>query len=390
MTARRSAKIGWGRRSALLAALSVFLTAPMPERPPGLSDVVEVRHWSYGDYTRVVVELTAATITEGKKLGAAAQGDRPERLYFDLPKVWVGRSYSEVIAVGDGLLQGIRLGQNDLQTTRVVLDLANYDRHRLMVLHSPHRIVIDVFGKEVVDEDAPQLPMELRPIRTVVIDPGHGGKDPGAVGVGGLQEKGVTLALSKALQEALTERGFDAVLTREDDRYLSLLERTALAEGVGGDLFLSVHANAARRRGAEGVEIYTLDQGSERQTVRLAARENGVSPTEVDPLQHLLAQLRLSEVSERSTLLAKLVHEELVRDMSGRWPSVADAKMRKGPFYVLYLSDMPSMLLEADFLTHRRGAKRLRDPKYLKAMADEVADAVARYRSEPMLIGKSR
>lgn len=377
-------------RLALLVACTFFLAAPMPERPSGLGDVVDVRHWSYGDYTRVVVELTRPTDTEGKKLAAATTDDRPERLYFDLPNIWVGRSYSEAIAVRDGLLQGVRLGQNDLRTTRVVLDLANYDRHRLMVLHSPHRIVIDVFGRQQGSEDAPPLPMELRPVRTVVIDPGHGGKDPGAIGVGGLQEKGVTLALSKALRTALTKRGFNAVLTREDDRYLSLLERTALAEGAGGDVFLSVHANAAKRRAAEGVEIYTLDQGSERQTVRLAARENGVSPTEVDPLQHLLAQLRLSEVSERSTFLAKLVHEELVRDMSSRWPSVADARIRKGPFYVLYLSDMPSMLLEADFLTHRRGAKRLRDPKYLQAIADEVADAVARYRSEPMVIGRNR
>ena len=374
----------WRRWAVVLAALACLA----PDRPPGLGDVVDVRHWTYEDYTRIVIELDRLPATEIRRLPADREHGRPERLYFDLPGIWVGRRFHDAIPVADGLLQGVRIGQNTLRTTRVVLDLASYDRHRLLQLRSPDRVVVDVYGAHRGrgdPGDSPQLPMELRPIETVVIDPGHGGKDPGAIGIGGLREKDITLELSRMLAEALQERGFKTVLTRNDDRTLTLLERTALAEGAGGDVFISVHVNAAPRRSAEGVELYTLDQNSERQTLRLAARENDVRLGEVDPLQHLLAQLRLSEVSSRSNHLARLMHRELVRDMGDTWPSVASTRLKRGPFYVLYLSDMPSILLEAGFLTHRKDAKRLRDPAYLRGLANAAADALAHYRDQPIL-----
>ncbi len=379
----------WRRWLAIAGALACMA----PERPPGLGEVVDIRHWSYDEYTRVVIELDRHAETEAKKLPADRFNGRPARLYFDLPGIWVGKRFDAAIPVGDGLLQGVRIGQNTLSTTRVVLDLASYQRHRLLQLRAPDRVVIDVYGLPSPSRSTgharpgppPTLPMELRPIETVVIDPGHGGRDPGALGVGGLREKDITLALSKLLAGALRERGFRAVLTREDDRTLTLLERTALAEGAGGDVFVSIHVNAAPRRSAEGVELYTLDQNAERQTLRLAARENDVRPGEVDPLQHLLAQLRLSEVSSRSTHLARLMQRELVHGMGEGWPSVTSTRLKRGPFYVLYLSDMPAILLEAGFLTHRGDAKRLRDKRYLKAMARELADALVSYRDHPVI-----
>jgi N-acetylmuramoyl-L-alanine amidase len=374
---------------------AVALAALGVERPPGLGDVVEVRHWSYPDYTRVVVELSRPAETEVHELPADPKAGKPHRLYFDVPGVWVGRSYEEPIPVADGLLRGVRVGQYTLTTTRVVLDLERYERHRLLSLESPYRLVIDVYG-ERRDRPAPAptargaLPMELRPIRTIVVDAGHGGRDPGAIGLGGLREKQVTLALALALRQELEARGFEVVLTRDRDRTLSLVERTALAEGAGGDVFVSIHANAAPHHSANGVEIYTLDENSERQTLRLAARENGVAPREVDPLQRLLARLRLSETSERSLRVATLVHHQIVADMGPRWPSVKGPGLKHGPFYVLYLSDMPSILVEAGFLTHRQDARRLRDPVYLRAMAAEIADGLAQYRdrSAPVVAGR--
>ena len=381
------------RANLIVLCLALLPWLGAPERPPGLGDVVDVRHWSYDDYTRIVIELDRASNTVGKELDPNPEQGRPARLYFDLPGIWVGRRFVEGIPVGDGLLQRVRIGQNTLRTTRVVVDLARYDRYRLLHLAGPHRVVIDVYGERRGAGDTPErddLPMELRRIQTVVIDPGHGGKDPGAIGVGGLREKDVTLSLARSLRTALLARGFDVILTRERDETLSLLERTAKAEGVGGDVFISLHANAAPNRKAQGVEIYTLDRDAQRQTRRLAARENGVAMGQVDPLQHLLAQLRLSEVSLRSVQLAEFLHEELRDGWGERWPSVAHAKILHGPFYVLYLSNMPSLLLEAEFLTHRRGAKRLQDPRYLDAMAREIADAMGRFRSEAVVAGRSR
>jgi N-acetylmuramoyl-L-alanine amidase len=243
-----------------------------------------------------------------------------------------------------------------------------------------------VFGDRA-QRDAPDhgearrpLPLELRSVRRVVIDPGHGGRDPGAIGVGGVREKDVTLGLARRLRARLQARGFDAILTREVDRTLDLEERTAVAEGAGGDVFVSIHANSAPRHGVHGIEIYTLDEDSQRQTLRLAARENGVEPRDVDPLQRLLARLRLSETSLHSTLLAEMVDREIAGGMGPRWPAARQTSRKKGPFYVLYLSSVPSILVEVGFLTHREEARRLRDPSYLEAMAEEIADGLALYR----------
>ena len=377
---------------ALVASASIGAT-----RPDGLGDVVDIQHWSYPEFSRVVIQLSEPALATVGEVPADPTGDKPARLFFDVPGMWVGRRFETPIRVGDGLLRQVRVGQNTLATARVVLDLERYGRHRVMELAAPARIVVDVFAprpqageagersaarRGKPERGAESLPMELRPVRVVVVDAGHGGRDPGAIGVGGLREKDVTLALAKALRKSLRARGFDVVLTRDGDRTLSLEERTAIAEGAGGDVFVSVHANASPRAELAGVELFTLQENAERQTLRLAARENGVAPAEVDPLQRLLARLRLSEAGARSSLLAKQVHREIASGMGERWPSAREPVLKQGPFYVLYLSDMPALLVEAGFVTHRQDARRLRDPEYLDAMAEEIAKGVGRFRDE--------
>lgn len=385
----------------LLLAAALGAGAPGARAEPGR--IRDVRHWSYGAYTRVVVELTRPVETVVQELPADPATGAPPRLFVDLPGIAVGRTRDEPIPVHDGLLRRIRIGQHTVRSTRVVLDLERWERHRLLRLAGPDRIVIDVFGPRAAPagptaavapparpaasraavRTAPRLAMDLRPVQRVVIDPGHGGRDPGAIGWGRLQEKDVTLRLARALRRELLARGFEVVMTREDDRTLSLLERTALAEGAGGDVFVSLHANSARNRHAEGIEVYTLDENAQRQTLRLAARENGVAPAEVDALQRLLTSLRVSEASSRADLLADLVHEEIVRGMGRRWPSVAAGRGRlRGPFYVLYLSDMPAVLIETGFVTHKGDARRLRDPDYLDAMARHIARGIERFREQ--------
>jgi N-acetylmuramoyl-L-alanine amidase len=234
-----------GTAIAGIALLAVFLSGA--QRPDGLGDVVEVRHWSYPDYTRIVVETTRAAhlATAVQHLGADPKASRPERLYIDLGGVWVGRRYINGIPLGDGLLQAVRLGQNTLQTTRLVLDLEHYERHRIFTLEHPHRVVVDVYGhRDRSSRGSPreQPPLGQRPVRSVVIDAGHGGRDPGAIGVGGTREKVVTLKIATALGAKLKARGFDVRYTRRDDRTMNLEERTAIAEAARADLFISIHA----------------------------------------------------------------------------------------------------------------------------------------------------
>ncbi len=373
-----------GFRGALVAALALSLLGIA--KPPGLGDVVAVRHWSYPEYTRVVVELSREVETEVRRLPADRRAGRPERLYLDLDGVWVGRVPAEGIPVGDGLLRDVRLGQNTLRRTRVVIDLERYESHRLITLAHPHRVVIDVYGPR----DAPgrpdaargaplRLPAALRSVRTIVIDPGHGGRDPGAIGVGGLREKDVTLRLARDLGRDLAGRGFRVAFTREDDRTIGLEERTAIAESVSGDVFVSVHANAARRRSVHGIETYYLNENHERHSLNLAARENGIPRQQVNALQHTLARLQMEEIMPHSQRLARLVQDRMVNGLPRR-KRAEDLGVKKGPFYVLFLSNMPAILIEAGFLTNRDDAARLRDPAYLELLSAQIAEGLARYR----------
>jgi len=374
MTARRS--------------LLVVLVLPLllgVDRPTGLGNVTEVRHWSYEGYTRVVIELDRPVVikTDVKRLPPNQSAERPERIYLDLAGIWVGHKYDAGIDVADGLLHAVRIGQNTRKDIRVVVDLARYERHRVLTLSHPDRLVVDVYGRRPGKDapgDAPRLPSALRQIQTVVLDPGHGGRDPGAIGVGGVREKDVTLAMARALEEDLRERGFEVVLTRKNDQAVSLEERTAIAEAASGDLFVSLHANAARRRGVRGVETYYLDEDHERHSLTVAARENGITRGEVNDLQSTLAKLRVSEVSPQSRKLAQTVQRHIVEGMSDHYDPVPDLGVKKGPFYVLFLSSMPAILVEAGFLTNKHEAKRLRDEKYVEAMAEQIANALRTYR----------
>ena len=174
--------------------------------------------------------------------------------------------------------------------------------------------------------------------------------------------------------------------TRSRDVALSLEERTAIAEGAGGDVFVSLHANAAPRAEAAGVEIFTLDQNAEQQTLRLAARESGIALAAVDPLQRTLATLRLAEAGARSSDLALHVGRAIAAG-GARGPSLREDALKRGPFHVLYLSDMPAVLVEAGFVTSPDDAQRLRDPRHLDALAGEIATGLARFRdaSEALL-----
>ena len=385
------------RRDGRWAALALAVLVPVllgVERPKDLGDVGDVRTWSHPDYTRVVVELSRGVgHPEVVRLAADPGADRPNRLYVDLDGIWVGRQYEHGIPVQDGLLRSLRLGQNTLHKSRLVIDLERYDKHRLLVLQSPHRVVVDVYGsrdapetlswpkpKGVRDPSVKRLPANMRPIRTVVLDPGHGGRDPGATGLGGLREKDVNLRLSLFLAKKLRAEGFEVVLTRKDDRTLDLEERTVIAESRNADLFISIHANASRRKGTRGIETFYLDENHGRHALDVAARENGVPRNEMDTLQRTLAKLRVEELSSDSRRLAGAVHAELVAGLGKKYRGVEDLGVKKGPFYVLFLSSIPSILVESGFVTNPHDVRLLRERAYLENAANHIASGVLRYR----------
>jgi N-acetylmuramoyl-L-alanine amidase len=213
-------------------------------------------------------------------------------------------------------------------------------------------------------------------VRRVVIDPGHGGHDTGAIGRQGTREKDVALAISQKVARALRGQGLEVVLTREDDRYLKLEDRAQMANAARGDLFISIHCNSARHARLRGVETYTLNTSADRYSIRLAARENASSEKGIGDLQFILADLATKANTEESTRLATQVQKSLVTHLSGRHKNIKDLGTKEALFYVLLGVRMPAILVETSFLSHPEEEKRLGSDAYQEDVAQAIVQGV--------------
>jgi N-acetylmuramoyl-L-alanine amidase len=215
-------------------------------------------------------------------------------------------------------------------------------------------------------------------VRRVVIDAGHGAQDPGAIGIGGLQEKDVTLDLALRVRDILQAAGYATVLTRDRDVYLPLEERTALANTARGDLFLSLHCNSSDDGNLSGVETYYLNLASSRRAIATAARENSMALANMSDLQDLLKEIYNSKMDE-SSQFAAAVQRSLHASLRRSYADVKDLGVKQAPFYVLIGAQMPSVLAEVSFINHRAEGRRLADPAYRQLIAQAIADGVKRY-----------
>jgi N-acetylmuramoyl-L-alanine amidase len=216
----------------------------------------------------------------------------------------------------------------------------------------------------------------------VVIDAGHGGFDPGTESSTGIAEKTVALAIARRLEIALDGRGVDAVLTRSSDVFLSLAERTQIANQQHADLFVSIHLNSSADSNTSGIEAFYLNNSTDRTTIRLAQIENGGRySTPAQPnLNYILTNLRQDYKAQESSSLARMIEVEsaaAVDTTLGIRLNALGAKM--GPFYVLVGAEMPSVLIECGFLSNPREAGLLVQPQYQQALADGIATAIVQY-----------
>jgi len=213
-------------------------------------------------------------------------------------------------------------------------------------------------------------------VRRVVIDPGHGGHDTGAIGRQGTREKDVSLAISQKVARALRAQGLEVVLTREDDRYLKLEDRAQMANAARGDLFISIHCNSAPHARLRGVETYTLNTSADRYSIRLAARENASTEKGLGDLQFILADLATKANTEESTRLATQVQKSLVTHLASRHKNVKDLGTKEALFYVLLGVRMPAILVETSFLSHPEEEKRLGSDAYQEDVAQAIVQGV--------------
>ncbi len=368
-----------------LLSLAILVTLPSA----GMADVLGVRSATRGDGIRLVIDLSESSVFRAFELS------NPSRVVVDLPKLaWRANA---VPSKGRGLA-GIRHGLFRTDAYRLVFDL-----ERVATIESAglipgrgskgKRLVIDLrygdkpkskkFGTFEPPENPPPHPPKRTKEWVVMIDAGHGGVDPGTIGVGRVREKHVNLSVARKVKSLLDSKpGYNVQLTRTKDEFLRLRERVRLGRASGADLFVSIHADAHPDPSVSGASIYTLsEKGSDREAERLARSENaadliGGAPLEDDnnEVASILIDLAQRETKNQSLAVA----DDILFALAPTQPLLRSPKRSAG-FAVLKAPDVPSVLIELGFLTNRDDASRLSRKKDQEAIASAIAAGIIRY-----------
>ena len=365
---------------------------------PGAAVVEDLRFWSNPNYTRIVVNADNETTFTHHILKKDPSIGKPPRLYVDMANSRLRKDMKTNIPINDDLLSNVRAGQYTLDSVRVVVDIKSFRSYKIFSLKNPFRIVIDVWGEErQTASESPAQPIapgskgKLSPgalakqlalgVSRIVIDPGHGGKDFGAPGhAKGVHEKDITLQIARRLAKKIEkELGCEVILTRNSDRYLTLEERTAIANTKNADLFISIHTNAAKNRNANGIETYFLNLATDDDAILVAARENATSTKNISDLQSILNDLMYNAKVNESSRMAGHVQESLISRMRNAYPDIRNKGVKQAPFYVLLGAQMPSILVETSFISNPKECRRLTDGKYQDRLCEGIFKGIRKY-----------
>jgi N-acetylmuramoyl-L-alanine amidase len=372
--------------------------------PGSRGTVNNLRFWSNPNYTRVVIDASRETVYNHHLLKKDPSINKPQRLYVDLQNSRLGRNLRKSIPINDDLLTDARAGQRTRDSVRVVVDIKSFKTYKIFSLKDPFRIVIDVWGtaaeSQAVTRPSPP-PVTIRKngklpasalakqlalgVRRIVIDPGHGGRDYGAPGyLKGVHEKGIALQIARKLAQMVRkELGYEVFLTRKGDRFLTLEERTAIANTKNADLFISIHTNSNKDRRAYGIETYFLNLATDDDAIRVAAMENATSTKNISDLQSILFDLMQNAKINESSRLAGNVQGSLVRHLKRkRYSRIKDKGVKQAPFYVLLGAQMPAILVETSFISNPRECKRLLNPQYQKRLCEAIIIGIKNYIKE--------
>jgi len=250
----------------------------------------------------------------------------------------------------------------------------------------PHRNSLPLPRPDSLDSPADSGNAANEPAREarVMIDAGHGGYDPGTRSAANVTEKDCALQIARRLADALRARGVGVSLTRDGDYFVSLAERTRLANRAGADLFVSIHLNWSPNSATSGIEVYYLNNTTDRATIRLARMENlsgaGDGMAAKSDLNYILSDLRQNDKAAESATLAEMIDTRSAADLRAESGSDVHALgAKRGPFYVLVGADMPAVLVECGFLSNPMEAERLATPQYQSRLAQAIAATVVRY-----------
>jgi N-acetylmuramoyl-L-alanine amidase len=354
------------------------------------TQIRQARLWRSEDKVRLVFELSGPVRYKTFTLNA------PERLIIDVSGASLSGDFSR-LALDGSVIRSIRSGPFGLGDTRIVLDLSNPVLLNSFLLApqdgQSHRLVLDLVSTKPmptspkVPRETPQIGAHPKRDIIVVVDPGHGGKDPGAVGAKGEREKDVVLSIAQLLAKRLKkEKGFDVKLVRNDDFFVPLRKRVEIARQHKADIFISVHADAAPRLTASGASVYCLSEGGATSaTARfMAQRENGADLLGATSLLNLkdkdpmLAGVIL-DMSMNATIAASLQLGSTVLGSLADITTLHQKRVEQAGFAVLKSPDVPSILVETGFISNARDSQRLVTARHQQAVADGLFKGLQRY-----------
>ena len=369
---------------------AIFLLAGLLSQPPPQVEIYDLRSYTHPTYTRIVVD-----IGQLREFSSAELKD-PDRIYVDIYQVRLNPIlHGKTFYAKCDYLKEIRIAQRSPTTVRVVaeLDFSQVERYQVFPLFDPFRVVIDIHPKESAHPaEKPPQPAKPTPsgysmarqlglgIKTVLIDPGHGGRDPGAMSRKGQKEKDIVLDVALELRKLLeTGKGLKVILTRESDIYVPLETRTVIANQQGADIFISIHANAHRNSKRRGVETFYLNFSPDPQVNEIAARENATSTKTLSEMQATIKKIVQNSNILESRDLAEKIQANLVKCLSRNYGAVENLGAKGGPFWVLIGSEMPSVLVEIAHLSNAQEEERLRSSSFRKQVAQGIYEGIIDY-----------
>jgi N-acetylmuramoyl-L-alanine amidase len=363
-----------------------------------ITQVNNIRSWTYPNYTRVVLDMDREVQYE------QSRSPNPGMATIVLHQAVLAHEVEGRLSNATLTLpKQIIFKETALKDLVISIPFRGIKQYKVLPLSDPDRLVIDLFMRPSNGEDPPVLDAraETLPssksrivkalpadagikIKTIVLDPGHGGKDPGAIGMSGLTEKEVALDIALRLRNLIQkELGKTVIMTRDTDTYVSLEDRTLIANAKQADLFVSIHTNSHPKRSTRGVEIYLLGRSSDRRARTVAARENSTPEKSVDNLQRVLKSIQHDLVQdyniEESLKLAHETRDSFLSLLKKDHYDVVDLGVKRAPFYVLLNANMPGILAEVSFISNRVEERRLRSNAYRQTIAEALLEGIKSY-----------
>jgi len=345
----------------------------------GIDKIADIRHWSAPDHTRVVLDIKGTPSYKKFTL------TNPDRLVVDFKDTIISLSQNKIV-VEDRFIKQIRFGNFKKDVLRIVFDLGQPTEAEVFTFSKlpgkTDRLVIEFSHpdlKKRAKEARVKIGTGLKQNKIIVIDPGHGGEDPGAIGPGGTMEKDVVLTFARSLKRIFdAKEGYQAFLTREGDYFIPLRDRIKIAGDYGADLFISVHVDSNHNRTLQGSSVYCLSlKGASDEAARcLAEKENasdrigGISFSQNDDLNFTLLDLALTNTINSSLRLGSLILKEIKSVHTIKFD-----KPKQAGFRVLKTTETPSVLVELGFVSNPSEEQRLKRKKFQIKLAKAIASA---------------